>query len=53
MHLGEEYQPQIGEYEPDLVMICFEEGIFLQGDSLNHVSKGESRVPEKSDFVSS
>jgi carbamoyl-phosphate synthase large subunit len=53
MHLGDDIKPIIGEYKKRLVMVSFEESIFLKSDSLGKINKGESKTPKDYDILSS
>lgn len=49
MQLGENLKPIIGEYKKDLVMVSYEDSIFLKSESLGKIDQGESKTPE--DYV--
>jgi carbamoyl-phosphate synthase large subunit len=51
MHMGEDIQPRIKSYKSNVYMICYEQGLFIDGDSLTNIKDGEAKKPENYDIL--
>ena len=51
MHMGETIQPQIGNYNKNVLMICYEQGLFLDADSLDNIKDCKAKFPQDYDIL--
>ena len=53
MNSGQKIEPIIGDYNKDLVMICYEDGLFIEGKNLGNIDKIGYSTPEDYDIFQS
>jgi len=50
MHMGEKVEPRIEGYKSNLLMICYEQGLFIDMNSSDNFKNGEAKRPEDYDL---